>query len=640
MSEEVKTYDYAKQTHKEASSQWWAEKKKEDLHRSVIPYIEQLREKQSHRRERSLFHARLYENENLLGFSAGKYGEPTSEDAKSHGNRLTLNVVKSCTDTLVSKLGTSKPKPAAMTEKANWARGERAKLLTDYLEGAFQTSDFWKAQRLMLRDGCVLGTGVLKYYSVDGKIGVDRVICEEITVDEVEAMYGMPRQLHQHKYVPRKHLESLFPDSKDMIAIVGKTSEIDPYLDSDVVIVYESWKLESTPGKGDGVHCITIENATLFHETWDIPRFPFSFYRYTDRLLGFFGKSLTEELSGLQLEINKTLRAIAKAHNLMATPQVWLEASSKVDEDDITNEIGGVHYYQGTLPAFFTPTAMNPETYNYLERLYQKAFEITGVSQLSAQGQRPSGVNAAVAMRTLQDIESDRFKWTAQKFEEVAIDGAEIIVMLNEKALKDKKDVKVTFDSSKGLKHLSWSEVRMELSEYKIRLFPQSLLPSSPTGKLQTVQELIAQGFLDREEGQSLLDFPDFKAVTSLKVSSREIVMMMIGKMIDEGKYFAPIPQMNLETAKDLAQASHLRALLDGVPEDRSDLIVTFMQDVDALIELRDEAIRAQEEAIRAQAEAQAMATGLRGPSAAQMGQGALPMPMASQIDPNQQIGA
>ena len=113
---EVKEYDYSKQTHKEANANWWA-KEKAELHKYVIPYIKDLREKQTFRRNRLLFYAKLYENENLMGFSAGGYTESTSEESKTHGNRLTLNVVKSCTDTLVSKIGTSKPKPSALTDR-------------------------------------------------------------------------------------------------------------------------------------------------------------------------------------------------------------------------------------------------------------------------------------------------------------------------------------------------------------------------------------------------------------------------------------------------------------------------------------------------------------------------------------------
>ena len=48
------------------------------------------------------------------------------------------------------------------------------------------------------------------------------------------------------------------------------------------------------------------------------------------RPVGFFGQGLAEQLQGLQLEINKTLRTIQVSMHLVSVPKQLVEASSKL----------------------------------------------------------------------------------------------------------------------------------------------------------------------------------------------------------------------------------------------------------------------------------------------------------------------
>ena len=54
--------------------------------------------------------------------------------------------------------------------------------------------------------------------------------------------------------------------------------------------------------------------------------------------------------------------------------------------------------------------------------------EVAGISQLSATSRKPSGLDAAVAMREYQDIESDRFQLVAQRYEKSFLDAAKIVL--------------------------------------------------------------------------------------------------------------------------------------------------------------------------------------------------------------------
>lgn len=600
---------------------WWLEPENEK-HTHITAIVARIKQSQDWLYKRNLYFAQLYENQQIRGFGAGLYHSPIAPNNQTQ--RLTINLIKSCTDTLVSRLGTAKPRPMAITEDGNWVERKRAEKLTSYLEGLYSEIGMWKKGRLALRDSCILGMGVLKLHNSTGKIGVDRIVSDEIVVDNTEAIYGEPRQLHQCRYINRDVVLGMFPGAEDLIKACP--SGIDPAVangnSADMLLVTESWHLPSYKGATDGIHCITINNATLYEEPWVRSWFPFLFLPYSERLMGFYPMGLAEEISGIQLEVNKMLRTIAIAQHLACQPQTWLDIASKsIIGNSVDNEIGGVKFYAGAPPIFSTGAAMPGEYYSHLENLIAKAYNITGVSQLSAQGHKPAGLNSGIALRTVQDIESDRFKWTSQKYDEMFLTAAEMIVDLNEELYAKDPKLAVKVESKKGMQRINWKDVRMDIDSYTMRLFPTSLLPSQPEGKFEKVQEMLQAGMVDKEEGTQLLDFPDIQAVTSLKLSPREIILKILGEMIEYGRYQSPEPYMNLSLAKELAQLMYLKCRVDRVPQQRLDLILEFMADVDALVDKAAE--QAQEEAMNQQmAMQQAMAPGapIDDPAAAPLG--------------------
>jgi hypothetical protein len=378
----------------------------------------------------------------------------------------------------------------------------------------------------------------------------------------------------------------MFPEYEEKIKAASSGVKNDENINSsaDMILVIEAWHLRSSKSANDGVRAIAIENCTLLSEDWEKDFFPFVFQRWSPRLLGFYGAGLAEELIGIQLEINKLLRNIQISQHLMCVPQVWLEVQSKVVTKHVNNEIGGIKFYTGREPKFITPPGMSAEVYNHLENLWNKGFQITGISQLSASSQKPSGLDAAVALREMQDIESERFMLVGQRYEDAFMDATRII----ESFLNDIADAggnpAVRLKAGEHAYTLKWSECRLPEDSYICRPFPTSLLPSTPSGKLQKVQEMLQAGFWEKEEAMELLDFPDTKAVTNLKVAQRRDLKRQIEKIIDTGEYEAPEPFINLEMAKQLAQSYYLAGRAEGMPEQRLELLRRFMEDVQALL--------------------------------------------------------
>lgn len=587
MSNNIRTEYVNKSEDLSVSKDWW-DKDQADMASSVFAVVNGIEQQQSYRQTQNLKFARLYSNYEMLGLGLGKYAVPSNDTFLK--NRVTLNVIKSSIDTLASKISKNKPKITFLTSEGDWSEQQKAKKLTKYMLGTFKAIDAYKKAQQCFRDACVWGMGALKVYTDEtkGEVKLDRVLPTEIVVDDHEGIYGYPRQLHQTRHMFKDVLIEMFPEHK--FKIEAAQTENAGYgsksMGSEMVKVVESWHLPSGPEAGDGKHAISIKDQTLWAEDYNKTYFPFVFFRWSERLLGFYGQGVAEELVGIQLEINKLLKNIQKAQHLMAVPRVFVENGSAVNTSHINNDIGGIVKYTGRVPSMQTANAMPSEVYNHLENLYQKAFQIVGISQLSAASQKPSGLDSGVALREFQDIESERFMLTGQRYENMFLELARIIIDLSRDLYTESnKDMVVKAKGDSFIQTIKWSEVDLPDDRYTMDMYPTNLLPNTPAGRLQTVQELVQAGLIDQKQALSLLDFPDLEKVLTLKNAAIDNINRILDKIVDEKEYTTPEPYMDLELAIRLSQQYYLKAQNKGADEEVLSLLRQFIDQATQLLQ-------------------------------------------------------
>ena len=557
----------------------WYDSDKGKINETLIPLVKYLRQNQSFRHTENLRNVRLYGNLDVLGLSSIQYKRPSPSNAQ---NRVTLNVIKSCIDTAQSKIAKNKVKPTFLTSGGDWSQQKKAKKLDKFILGQFSSCDVYSVAQKVFIDAGIFGTGFMQIYADEGEIKAERVIPDEIVVDDAEGVYGTPRNLYRTKFVSKDVLHSAYPKFKrqiDSLETVSTNSQsFGPNYTTEQVVIYESWHLPSGKGKKDGLHVVAIEGCDLGSEIWTKDYFPFADFKWSERPFGFFGSGIAEELTGIQIEINKILRNIQVAQHLMSAPAVYLEEGSKVSAQHINNEIGRIIKYKGIRPNQEPQGIMAPEIYSYLENLYRKSFEIVGISQLSAQSQKPSGLNSGKALREFNDIESDRFLVVGQRWEKFFMDIAKQMIGCAKDIYETDKDFSVKVKGKKFLETIKWADVDLEEDQYIMQVFPTSMLPTSPEGRLQTVQEMIDAGLIDSETGAELLDYPDLERVNDLNFASRQIVRDLVDRIVDEGEFSSPEPYMNLEYCVKYAQCSYNRAKLENCPEENLELLRRFME--------------------------------------------------------------
>jgi hypothetical protein len=576
---------------------WW-EKPKGQKHKTVFGIARFLRRNQAYRREANLRHLRLYGNVNTLGLSAYNYSASTPLGLS---DRLTYNLIQSIIDTKTNKIAKSQPKPTFLTSGGDYKKERKAKKLSRFSLGQLHATKMYEIAPEIYRHSGIFGTGAGKIYRIGAEIKVDITFIEELLVDDAEAVHGQPMNLYQEKQISREVLMRQYPEHAAEIQNAPKAegSMIQAPAMSDMVTVVEAWHRATLDREGNpqgGWHSICIEGADLIDEEYTRPYFPFIFYRMNKPILGFFGQGSAERLTGLQIEINKLLRTIQLSFHLCGIPQYWFKTGSKNVKAKLNNEVG--HTYTSTeIPTLVTPEPINPIFLQHFQSLIERGMQQEGVSELSAQSQKPAGLDSGKALREFNDIESDRFNLESKAYEKLFMEASRQFLDLGKEIAaemkEESKDYKVKVHDRKFMESISWSEVDMSEDEYTMQMFPTSLLSSTPSGKLNDVKDLMQIGQIPPEFGLDLLDFPDLDAYTSYKNASVEDMKRTIEKLVD-GDYQAPEPFQWLGTPPGpqgaatggiaMMQSAYLKYKDDGLEENKLELMRRWMEEAVALI--------------------------------------------------------
>jgi len=569
---------------------WWTEIG--DCHNEIVATYDAIREDQQYRSDANLRHIRLYGNYYHMGLTHSRYSRAASSSMR---HRVTLNVIQSMCDTVTAKIAKNRPKATFLTSGGDYKMQRKAKLLDKFCEGQFYSTNIYHIMPRVFLDACVFGTGAMKIYELDGKIKCERIFPDELVVDDKESVYGLPRQMFQVKYVDRNVLMNLYPEHADAIKRApSPEDDHQGYESSNQIVCIEAFHLPSGEGATDGRHSLVIDGATLLNETYTRTYFPYVFIRWTERLLGFYGQGLAEQLMGVQLEINKLLYNIQEQMHL-AKPKVFVEAGSKISKAHLNNETWGVIEYRGTPPQFFVPRTVSGEIFSHLDRLFSRAYEITGVSQLAAQSKKPAGLESGVALREFQDIETERFMLTAQQYERAFLEAARQMIDIAREVHARGDASEVISHGDKNIEKIKWKDINLHEDQYAMKIYPTSLLPTTPAAKLQKVIEMLQAGMLAQQEARALLDYPDLEAVNNLATAARDDIDMLLEQMLEQGIYIPPEPFSDLELSIRVMQSAYLRGKINQVPEERLDLVRRYIEDcVNLLTQMQMEAQQAQ----------------------------------------------
>lgn len=534
------------------------------------------------RRDDALF-LRMYGQRDIFG--AGE-----SALSANSADRVTFNLLRAVVNTAAAHIGALRPKPKFQTNDADWTLSRRARKNEDAVRAVFYDQNYYALSNQVFVDAAVCSLGGVKVYRKDGKVRLERVYPGEILVDAGEAYYQDKHpNLYQVKMINKEMLKKAFPGHDHEIershsGDLNLFTWLEHEMSQDQVLVIEGWHLADAKGKG-GKHTIAVRNGILYTEPWIRQNFPFAFYRWEKRQAGFYGMGIVEELRPAQRSLNKfDLRINEMMRNSMS--KLVLSQGAKVNPEHLDNDSRNILLVanMGERPAIWAQNAVPPEWWQERQNIIDSAFLQIGVNKMQMSGEKPPGIQAAVALRELNDQGSKRFRIKVQDFEQFAIDTAKLIIQeLREGAEKD--DLKPVQTKTKKrsltlIESVNWKEVALEDDEYRLEVQSASSLPDSTPGRIQTVQDWFSAGFINQQEAKQLLEFPDLEGFQSLDLAPYHVQLDNIETIIEDGEYVFPEPTDDLELALKLTTLSYSKYRLRNAPADRLELLLQYIDDV------------------------------------------------------------
>lgn len=555
------------------AARWHAEDV-DDPGKLLIDYVRAIERAQTTMIDRRLKYARLYDrNAKLVGVG----GRLTRVD---DGDPPTENIVRNNIETATALLGNDQTRVAALTDGAEWSVQRRAKRLQKFLEAQFEALGWDALQVRMVRSAGVSGEGHVKFEIEDGKIVASYVPFDEIIVDDEACRSGPPVQLAQRRFVDKDVLKSKYPEYEeeiDLAHVNDPTWTALRRLEPNQVAVIEGWHLPSRR------RVLAIDGATLADTTWKYPFFPFVTFRWVERLTGYYGCGLAEELVSYQLGVNKTNSNIHLSHALFANQRLFVHKSDLLLTNKLDDDPSKVIPYTSKPPILPNWQAVKPEIYSYKEQLKADAQRYSGIPDMAARSLKPVGLDSGAALREWTDIQASRLTTQKAEIERLKICAARIIVALAKDLYGRGQDTAAYWNSRNLAKKIKWSEVDLEEDMYVLRIEPASAMSRTPAGMRQLATELAATGALQPEEILRLWGIPDVERALDVATAAIEDIEAEIEELYD-GIWRPPEPFMDLQMGITRVQSSYLLARRAGAPQKILDLLMMWMVRADQIL--------------------------------------------------------
>lgn len=537
------------------SFKWWLAQTDDELCKQLLSTTSYLKKTNQTRIRQASIYTRLFSGKPLYNYLANVGSMDNSQQLPI--GRPTANVCYSCTDTLVSRVSQDRPRPVFLTNEGHYKERHLSQTMNDFIMGEFYRLKAYDLGAFALRDACVIGDGFVKVFRKEDKVCLERVLSTEILSDYNDAYYGNPRSRIQMKLVDRGEMLGLLPKKADMILKAQHGNVDNTPLSTETVsdqfIVSEGWRLPSGKDTDDGRHVIACSAGILLDEPWKKQGFPFVKIGYNPNIVGDFSQGLIEILMPTQMEIYKMLIIASQAIELMGVPRVLIDEFSSILETAFNNNIGSIIKYKNIPPQFINAESNPPEIYEWIKWLIENAFQMSGISAMAAASQKPAGLNSGEAIRSFDDLQTDRFAALQRRYQNFYTDLSYLIIDEASEIAKDTGEYLTVYPNKDGTREVDLPEAVVLRDTYVIQCFEESSLPKDPAGRQAKLSEMLAAGEIDKQEFRRLSAFPDLQQSDSLAVAREERILKNLDDIVEKGKRGYEPPDVFILDETDMA---------------------------------------------------------------------------------------
>ncbi len=588
--------------------QWWLAKDEKELCAQLLSTTAFLKNFHSSRIRQASIYSRLFSGKPLYNYLASTSTLDNSQQMPM--GRPTANVVYSCIDTLTSMITQNNPMPVFLTDAGHYKERKISKEMNSFIMGEFyrcKVSEELAPEAA--RDALLLGSGFTKIIKKDKRVELERTLETELLADFNDGYYRHPRALIHTKLCDRGILADEMPNESGKIySSQGGTVDSSPQSTdtiADQIIVSEGWHLPSGKEAKDGRHTIVCSEGILLDEPWTKSYFPFEKLDYNQNTIGYFAQGMAEILFPTQMEIYKMLIIASQAIEMTGVPKIIISELSKVLETAFNNNISSIIKVKtmAEAPQFVNATSNNAEIYEYIKWLIENAYQMSGVSAMSAAAKKDMGLESGEAIREANDLQTSRFARFERRYQYYHTGLAYKMIDAAAELAKENGKYLTVYPSRDGTREVEFPKIGMLKDTHVIKCFEESSLPKDPAGRQARLSEMLAAGEIDKQEFRRLSDFPDLSESDQLANALHERISHDLDSIIENGeKGFNP-PDSFILDPTDMATTLTVQTINKYMVTDLEDEKMQLLHDYfNAVQVLKQKAMPPPPQAMPAQA--------------------------------------
>lgn len=444
-----------------------------------------------------------------------------------------INVIKSCIDTLTSKIAQSKVRPFFNCINGTFKDINVCKNAQQYFDQYFDIEEVNKKVSMAFRDACIFDHGVI-YVDSETK-SITKALPWQVFVRPAELTYNNVTRAY---YCQNDYPVSMLPEKyRNKVLKANPDQEYVTY-----GIYYD------TVDQCKAVYITELDFVEI--EKYEGNRVPFIFLWYNNPIHGGSSVSVVDMLYGIQKEVNTLMSKVKDASQLSPALTFFLPDDATIKSTQLNNRVGNVITYKATSDmsgspvTVATPNFIDSQYIELINNLKETAYEMVGISQLSAQSKKPSGLNSGIALQTVEDVESERFEEQLNQVIRCYVEIAKTCLRVFPKEETILPDTPNRLD-------VRWKDIVDEEKKMQIQFSAADSLSKDPSTKLQQLQQLAQVGVIPQERIAQFMELPDLEGGYSLSNNAINAVLSVIRDCIESDNYdvpdYIPIPMLKTE---------------------------------------------------------------------------------------------
>lgn len=432
-------------------------------------------------------------------------------DGSNYTSSINENVIASCIDSLTSMMSGKLTRPYISGINTTFNERQIIQQAQQFFDIFIDRTNLNEVVTEAFRDSCIFGNG---FIFIDGRNKtVKKALPWQVIYKPAEKTYGKVTQvLYERKDYPA----TLLPYKVDT-----------PYVTYS--IFYDT-------NAHQEVHIVNNEIKEILQY---LPNeVPFIQLNYTNPVYGRDATSVVDLLYGIQMKIHDLYQTFSEASRKNPAQTFLVPKGTDIKVTSLTNRVGQVIQYNpvegvSNPVQAVTPNFIGDQYIQAIQMLKNDAYEITGVSKLSAQSQKPTGLDSGRALQTMNDIESERFE----------VQQRAVIVAYTEvmrKCIECFNPEELILPEDLNKKPILWADLQKLINKTKISFNALQYLSKDPSTRMAQIDNLEAKGYINRNQAMSYYNIPDTDAAYNYANNSYNAVQEIINEALYEEDYTIP----------------------------------------------------------------------------------------------------